>query len=244
LKTYGYQLTHQIGFNNFISISEEHFLKNVDTGDILLFRTDSRNVLGSWITRTFTNSHFDHVAVLLRFGDSVKDLYLFEAVGEKGVRLASWVNTRTELYHGGFFEKIITRKLLLEMTSEKLNELDSFRRKSTGLSYGIQTSKLIFNQRSEPRLSSQKQHDVEPNRTFFCSELIAKAFKVLEIIRNPYEKSSGSFVPGSFAKDETIDKDMVSGVALGPMLNILVNTDNILEKDSILHNQRTYKYVN
>jgi hypothetical protein len=92
----------------------------VDTGDILLFRTDSRNVLGSWITRTFTNSHFDHVAVLLRFGDSVKDLYLFEAVGEKGVRLASWVNTRTELYYGGFFEKIATRKLLMEMTGEKL----------------------------------------------------------------------------------------------------------------------------
>lgn len=101
-------------------------------------------MLGSWITRTFTNSHFDHVAVLLRFGDSVKDLYLFEAVGERGVRLASWINTRTELYYGGFFEKIVTRKLLLEMTGVKLHELDSFRRNTTNLSYGIHPSKLLF----------------------------------------------------------------------------------------------------
>ena len=222
-------------------MAEEHFLKNVDTGDILLFRTDTKNVLGSWITRTFTNSHFDHVAVLLRFGDSVKDLYLFEAVGERGVRLASWINTRSELYPGGFFEKIVTRKLLLEMTGEKLHELDSFRRNSTGLRYGIHPSKLLMTQRSEPRASSpKKQHEVDQDRVFFCSELVAKAFKVLELIRDPYEKSSGCYVPGSFVKDSSIDKDMVHSIALGPMVNILVNKDNPLDKDSILQNQRSH----
>lgn len=65
---------------------------------------------------------------------------------------------------------------------------------------------------------------------------MAKAFKVLDIIRNPYEKSSGSYVPGSFVKDSSIDIDMVSNVALGPMLNILVNKENPLDKDSVLQN--------
>ena len=76
------------------------------------------------MTRKFTNSHFDHVCIILRFGEQVKDLYILEAVGGKGVRLTSWINIRTELYTGGFFDKIVTRKLLYEMTTDRLNDLD------------------------------------------------------------------------------------------------------------------------
>lgn len=61
---------------------------------------------------------------MLRFGELVKDLYILEAVGDRGVRITSWLNIRSELYPGGFFEKIVTRKLLYEMTSEKLTDLD------------------------------------------------------------------------------------------------------------------------
>ena len=82
---------------------------------------------------------------MLRFGEFVKDLYILEAVGEKGVRLTSWYNTRTEVYHGGFFDKIATRKLIFDMTSEKLADLDQFRRNSVGHQYGIHPSKLLFN---------------------------------------------------------------------------------------------------
>jgi len=100
-------------FWKYSSITEEHFLKNVDTGDILLFRTSQRQGLfGAWITRTITFSHFDHVAIMLRFGDCLKDLYILEAVGDRGVRMTSWINIRSELYPGGFFDKIVTRKLL------------------------------------------------------------------------------------------------------------------------------------
>ena len=101
-------------------------MKMVDTGDILLFRCESNRsgLFGPWVTRTVTNSHYDHVAILLRFGELVKDLYILEAVGDRGVRITSWLNIRSELYPGGFFEKIITRKLLYEMTSEKLTDLD------------------------------------------------------------------------------------------------------------------------
>lgn len=165
LKAYGCLLTNQLSFTNFISIPEEKFLQNLDTGDILLFRTDTRNIIGSWITRAVTKSHFDHVCVILRFGDSAKDVYLFEAVGEKGVRLASWLNVRSELYNGGFFEKIVTRKLLLDMTGKKLADLDNFRRNSTGLSYGLSPGKLLFKQKSEPKFGeSQNQYEVPPDR--------------------------------------------------------------------------------
>ena len=57
------------------------------------------------------------MAVILRFGDYVKDLYILEAVGDRGVRITSWINLRSELYVNGFFEKIVTRKLMYEMTT-------------------------------------------------------------------------------------------------------------------------------
>ena len=96
----------------------------MDTGDILLFRTNSQRVFGSWITRAFTASHFDHVAMILRFGDSLKEFFILEAVGQRGVRMTNWTSLRTELYVGGFFDKIATRKLLYDMTNERLNDLD------------------------------------------------------------------------------------------------------------------------
>lgn len=50
---YGALLTRQIKFQQFPTITEKMFFNNVDTGDILLFRT-ANNMVGSWFTRTFT----------------------------------------------------------------------------------------------------------------------------------------------------------------------------------------------
>lgn len=95
-----------------------------------------------------TNSPFDHIAIILRFGDFLKDLYILEAVGDKGVRIVSWSSLRIELYEDGFFEKLVTRKLLYDMTPEKLTNLDMFRRNAVGKSYGLTATKLLFDQPS------------------------------------------------------------------------------------------------
>ena len=92
--------------------------------------------MGPHITRTLTGSPFDHIAIILRFGDYIKDLYVLEAVGDKGVRIVSWYNLRCELYEDGFFDKLVTRKLLYDMTAEKLTDLDVFRRNTVGKRYG------------------------------------------------------------------------------------------------------------
>lgn len=64
-------LTSQTHFWQTCSISEELFLKYVDTGDIILFRCrgNGMNFMGPQITRTVTGSPFDHIAIILRFGD-------------------------------------------------------------------------------------------------------------------------------------------------------------------------------
>lgn len=207
------------------------FLKYVDTGDIILFRCrGSRyNFIGPHLTRAVTQSPYDHVAIILRFGDQIKDLYVLEAVGDKGVRIASWLTLRSELYEDGFFDKLVTRKLLYDMTPEKLTDLDIFRRNAVGKSYGLTATKLLFDQPSEVTFDQQATREsthhakIDSDRQFFCSELIAKAFKVLEVMKNP-QKGSNNYFPGSFGLNCKIDLELKDEVALGPPINILINS--------------------
>jgi len=207
LPDYTHLMTSQYKFWLFNNITEEQFLKHVDTGDILLFRCESprQAILGAWVTRALTNSHYDHVAIILRFGDQVRDLYILEAVGDRGVRITSWINLRSELYVNGFFEKIATRKLMYEMTTQKLTDLDLFRRNCVGHRYGLSARKILFNQASETDLHQKGKHaEISEDRQFFCSELVAKAFKVLNVLKNP-EKGSNNYYPSSFDIGESID---------------------------------------
>lgn len=48
----------------FDNMSESQFKEIADTGDILLFRGSHA---GGKLTRTFTASHFDHTAMILKF---------------------------------------------------------------------------------------------------------------------------------------------------------------------------------
>lgn len=103
---YGQLMTNQLKFSKYYAIDEARFLKTVDTGDVMLFRSRDNNV--AWIQRTFLSSEFDHVGILMRFGPCLHDLYLLEAVGE-GIRMVPWENARW--YCGTYFEMIGYRKL-------------------------------------------------------------------------------------------------------------------------------------
>ena len=71
------------------------------------------------------------------------------------------------------------------------------------------------------------------NEKYFCSELIAKAFKILKAI-DPNKRKSSQYFPGSFASAHLggiIDEDLVPEVALSPVINVLVNPNQQLEQD-------------
>ena len=125
--SYGALLTTQTHFEKLYSITETQFFNQVDTGDLVLFR--SRDMIASWLQRTFLDSHFDHVAVMLRFGPTINDLYIFESVGD-GVRMVPWESARW--YCGTYFDKIGFRKLNWDINEEALAQLDRFRRKAMG----------------------------------------------------------------------------------------------------------------
>ena len=80
-KVYANLLKAQFKFWKNPHITEEEFLKKADTGDILLFRSVSNRLFGQWVIRGVSGSDFDHVGMIMRFGDSLSDMFVFEAVG-------------------------------------------------------------------------------------------------------------------------------------------------------------------
>lgn len=66
------------------------------------------------------------------------------------------------------------------------------------------------------------QANIHENRQFFCSELVAKAFKVLGVLKD-LEKSSTEYYPGSFEQGGAIEQDMIEEASLGPIFNILAD---------------------
>jgi hypothetical protein len=57
---------------------------------------------------------------------------------------------------------------------------------------------------------------VEKDRTFFCSELVVKCWKILGIITN--EEACANFLPGALETDDVLK--LAEGVKLSNILNI------------------------
>ena len=70
-----------------------------------------------------------------------------------------------------------------------------------GKSYGLSTSKLL----KKHTIKKNPGVQVEEDRTFFCSELIAKAYKVLGVMECD-GRASSKYFPNNFTseKDHTI----------------------------------------
>lgn len=60
------------------------------------------------VTRTVTNSEFDHVGIILRLTD-MPDVYIVEATGGPGVSINRWDNIKKHYGHGKFYETLVFR---------------------------------------------------------------------------------------------------------------------------------------
>ncbi|CAD8128527.1 unnamed protein product [Paramecium sonneborni] len=172
------EIPRYFGFN---VISEDYFLKIVESGDLLLFET---NNTGAKLQRVFTNTKYDHVAIAIKMAN--KYLFVFDANADTGVTFMEWSQF---IEINDLYEKLAIRKLICVDRQEIENKLIQFLQQVHGKKYEITFSKL-FRQKS---LSPSKQ-----NESFFCSELVAKAFKYCGLLES--EKASSSFLPVEFTK--------------------------------------------
>ena len=86
------------------------------------------------LIRTFTQSEFDHVAMILKFAGQ-DEVYLVEATGNRGVSYNKWSNIRKHIGPGKFYAKLSYRKC--KHDSDLTYNLQRFLKDAVGKKYSI-----------------------------------------------------------------------------------------------------------
>lgn len=166
-------------------VSEYFFKTSAGTGDLLLFRSKGLN---SKIQRGLTGGKYDHVALILCYSSG--KICLLEATHSTGVDILDWEDFIGLGFHLGV-ERIVYRSLKFERTEYKLQKLEEFIKRVEGKAYGLSMKKLL------PYFTKSNPGD---ESDFFCSELVASAYKALEIL--PLTIASNTLLPGNFSEDK------------------------------------------
>ena len=146
--------------------------------------------MSSKVTRMLTQSDYDHVAMVLKF-DEDKEVYFLEATTE-GVSMTAWSVLKT--YSDILYSRVVIRHLHANRDEQMMEELAAFVDKAVGKKYQINATKLLVRESN----IVNKGEIMEEDRTFFCSELVAKAYKTLGFI-NCGGKCSSRFYPSHFS---------------------------------------------
>lgn len=113
-----------------------------------------------------------------------------------GVRICDWKDVRQDIgssTNGKSFRHIIYRSVDFNR-DQNIGLLYHFFREHLGKDYGLTVKKL----RQETTIDSIEQEE-DMERTFFCSELIAKAFKECGVLIDD-NTSCTQFTPNSFSQ--------------------------------------------
>ena len=158
----------------------------------MLFRC---NTGGGKIIRGYTGSEWDHVAMVLKFGSDEDEVFLIEATGKRGVHLKKFSVIIPHI--GKFYEKVAWRKLNFKRKNANLDKLDTFVEEAVGCKYKFRGRDLARSRTKKFDKEGERKF-IDSDRTFFCSELVAKAFKVCEITEDNDEDGSNNYMPGHF----------------------------------------------
>lgn len=163
-------------------ISERTFLAEAATGDILLFRSKSCRAK---MQRVFSRSEYDHIALVLRYSSG--RLGILEATELEGVNIVLWEDFMRFRWHL-MYSRIEFRHLVLDRSDLVLQDLELFIKDVKDKDFRISSAKLCGNKKQEP---GKEKH-------YFCSELVAAAYRRLNLL--PNEVASSKYWPGDFAK--------------------------------------------
>lgn len=186
-------------------ISQDKFVQIAQTGDILLFRSTGTAPM---IIRAASGGRFDHVALILKLADGT--LALFEATGNLGVGVCTWKEFLENDWNT-LYPEIALRRVHFQRTPERLAALEAWCFEVNGKPYSLTMNKLR-------QRNSASSGGVASDDSFFCSELVAEALKVLGVL--PRGLSSTQFWPASFEACQKLPVEMEHHARLGEELTI------------------------
>ena len=139
----------------------------------------------------------DHVAMVVLMASEPDEVFLLEATANFGVQLSRF--SEKKQFVGNYFRKMVLRTLDWKDRDEHINKLVQFCEETNGAQYSLKNK---FSLASRSAIGGASAQDggrmVDEDRAFFCSELIAKAYKECMIMQ-PSDKASASFNPGHFS---------------------------------------------
>ena len=160
------------------TLNEADMVSTADTGDILLFKNSK--FAGS-VIRTFTGGNFDHIAILIRSQGENNEMYYFDATGNNNVCYGKWSSIRNHIGKDKFYVKCVYRRVKFECTDNALEKFQKFLDEANKQEYEFSFEKL--KRKNSKTEVDEGREIIDIDRTFFCSELLAKAFKVLGIFK-------------------------------------------------------------
>jgi len=175
-------------------ISATLFKDNARSGDIVLFKTDS---LSGKVIRKVTSGNWDHIAIVFNFASG--KCGILESLQNTGVAAYLWedlIESKAYLE----YKKVAIRPLIVPRDKKKhfIHKIEKFiyEASKSGLNYGLGATKLM-------RRKSVIASTWDENRTYFCSELVAKCLKGVRLLRpNP---ASCQYRPCDFSEASSIE---------------------------------------
>jgi len=131
--------------------------------------------------------------MVLKFEKDPHEIFFVEAVGNLGVVLNRWSFLRKHVGTNKFYKRVIFRHVDCKRDDKMLNNLEKFLDEAIGLRYKFKFDIMRTETISEKPDFGCKNELISETRTFFCSELVAKAFKILGIIENDITPCSKFF---------------------------------------------------
>ncbi|KAL4471153.1 hypothetical protein ABPG72_019095 [Tetrahymena utriculariae] len=188
-------------------ITEHEFLEHIESGDILLFET---NNIAAKFQRKITGSKYDHVALCVRMQEEIR---IFDSTSDDGVSLTEW---KEYIYINDLYEKVTVRKLQNVDRQYIEENLYTFILENIGKSYSFNFKKLISYCPKRNRDALGREKDPQE---YFCSELVAKFLKNVDLL--PQDKAASSYWPISFSQQKNLQ--LLLGASLGDEVTIVLD---------------------
>ena len=225
--------------NNFCQeyfINNHEFLTMAKTGDILLFKGDTRE---SKCQRLITKAAYDHVALIITDETGVN---IYESTGEDGVKSRPW--SEFFLYHWILsYVKMTYRPLIVDIGKMKSYIIENEDKNDESVINFIKNKNIVNNisklqlqkmfndclnknmflfventenkkytfKKSGYFCDSTMRNDVEKRKAYSCSELIAACYYFCGIINEKHD--ADTYLPGNFSRDGIVS--FVEGFSLG-----------------------------
>jgi hypothetical protein len=211
-------------------MTEEEFLKECQNGDILLCQ--GKTTIAA-VQRAFMHSAFDHVSLIVRYGD---EIFIYEAAQGSGVNMLTWEDFKKKGHYLSY-ERLACRKLTIPDNDlrEQFNiAIANFVAENIGKKYNLSLKKFFkTKQNNNPESSrsdsmdSSEMNSADTHRNvnqdgFFCSELVASAYKLVGLL-DP-NTVSARYLPVHFTQKKHLK--LLKGAKLSNEYGLILNNES------------------